>query len=100
MPKHGTVAREWVVILKNEWYGLRRPHSQWMRGKMIFRFAEISDEATSLELRGKGGLPVMTQIKSNSGEERGEVGVGGSGKGGFSERSLSQLSHILTLNPR
>jgi hypothetical protein len=95
MPKHGTVASEWAVILKNEGYGLRRPHSLWMRGKIIFRFAEISDQATSLEPRWKGGLPVIIQIKLNPGMEPGEVGGGDSEKGGSSERSLSQLIHIL-----
>jgi len=65
MPKHGTIAREWVVILNNEGYGLRPPHSQWMRGKIIFRFAENSDQAISLEPRGEGGLPAINQIKSN-----------------------------------
>jgi hypothetical protein len=100
MFKHGTIARGRVVILNNEGYGLRPPHSQWMRGKIIFRFAENSDEATSLEPRGEGGLPAINQIKSNPGVEQGEVGVGGSEKGGFSEGSLSQLIHIPTLNPR
>jgi hypothetical protein len=105
MLKHGTIARGRVVILNHEGYGLRPPHSQWMRGKIIFRFAENSDEATSLEPRGEGGLPAINQIKSNQiksnpGVEQGEVVVGGSEKGGFSEGSLSQLIHIPTLNPR
>jgi hypothetical protein len=92
MPKHGTVAREWVVILKNEWYGLRRPHSQWMRGKIILRFAAISNEATSLEPRGKGGLPVINQIKSNQiqGWNEAKLGLEAVERGALaSARSLS-----------